>query len=182
MNPPRTCDQRSIETAMRLFLLLVAIPIIEIALFIEVGGWIGTWPTVGIVILTAIVGSAMLRQQGLGVLRTMQDRLAGGESPGRLLADGAMILFAGALLLTPGFFTDAVGFLLLLPPVRTAVWTWAAPRFTAVHIQTDFTMGPGGAARQHGPDGQTVDGAYEEVQSTPDDAPTHSDALPPRRR
>ncbi|MEO1492456.1 MAG: FxsA family protein [Pseudomonadota bacterium] len=176
---------------MRLFLLLVAIPIIEIALFIEVGGWIGTWPMVGIVILTAIVGSAMLRQQGLGVLHSMQERLAGGENPGRLLADGAMILFAGALLLTPGFFTDAVGFLLLLPPVRTAVWNWAAPRFKTVHVQTGFTMGAGGPRRPMGPDGQTVDGTYEEVHPGSGPGPDQSDddtppngpgpALPPRR-
>ncbi len=167
---------------MRLFLLLVAVPIIEIALFIEVGGWIGTWPTVGIVILTAIIGSAMLRQQGLGILGTMQERLASGENPGRLLADGAMILFAGALLLTPGFFTDAVGFLLLMPPFRAAVWNWAAPRFKPIHIQTHFSMGPGGPAAHPGSDGQTVDGTFKEIhpESEREDRQETGNALPPR--
>jgi UPF0716 protein FxsA len=166
---------------MRLFLLLVAIPIIEIALFIEVGGMIGTWPTVAIVILTALIGSIMLRQQGLGILRTMQERLAGGENPGRLLADGAMILFAGALLLTPGFFTDAVGFLLLMPPVRTAVWNWAAPRFKPVHVQTSFSMGPGGPSRYQDPAGTTVDGTYEDVSPTEGPRPDPGTLNSPRR-
>lgn len=164
---------------MRLFLLLVTVPIIEIALFIEIGGWIGTWPTIGIVILTAVIGSAMLRQQGLGVLRSVQERLAGGESPGRLLAEGAMILFAGALLLTPGFFTDAVGFLLLLPPFRAIVWGWASTRFKMVHVETTFSTGPGGPQHPGGPGGQTVDGSYSEVN--PDGAPESHPAIPPRQ-
>ena len=98
---------------MRLFLLLVLVPIIEIALFIEVGGWIGTWPTIGIVILTALVGSILLRQQGIAALTDVQGRLERGENPGRMLAEGAMILVAGVLLLTPGFFTDGMGPLLV---------------------------------------------------------------------
>ena len=109
---------------MRLFLILLAVPVIEIGLFIEIGGWLGTWPTIGLVVLTALIGSILLRQQGLAAMREAQSRLAAGEDPGRLLADGAMILVAGALLLTPGFFTDAVGFLLLVPGVRTVLWTW----------------------------------------------------------
>lgn len=146
---------------MRLFLLLVAVPIVEIALFIEIGGWLGTWPTVGIVILTALVGSWMLRLQGLKVLSEFQGRMMAGEDPGQLLADGAMILFAGALLLTPGFFTDTVGFLLLVPAIRRAVYGWAK-RNIPVHVhQPHADAGPGPDWRH--PGDQTVDGAYEDV-------------------
>lgn len=145
---------------MRLFLILLVVPIIEIGLFIEVGGWIGTWPTIGIVVLTALAGSFLLRQQGLAALAEVQSQLATGEDPGALLAKGAMILFAGALLLTPGFFTDAVGFALLIPGVRSALWRWIAARVTVA------TAGGGKAGWQHQTSGATtVDGQYTEAET-----------------
>ena len=152
---------------MRLFLLLVAVPVIEIALFIEVGGVLGTWPTVGIVILTALIGSVLLRQQGLKALGDIQGRLMSGDDPGRLLADGAMILVAGALLLTPGFFTDAVGFLLLVPQVRAIVYHWIR-RNMSVRMQARSSFShehQAGHTSQtwHDRDGQTVDGDYEDI-------------------
>lgn len=168
---------------MRLFLLLVAVPVIEIALFIEIGGWLGTWPTVGIVILTALIGSWMLRLQGLKVLNEFQTRMMSGEDPGQLLADGAMILFAGALLLTPGFFTDAVGFLLLIPGFRRVVYHWAK-RNIPVQVQTANTSARPGQDWRH-PADQTVDGNFEDV--TPDDRSRDAandalpDDIPPRR-
>lgn len=141
---------------MPLFLLLLTVPLIEIVLFIQVGGLIGVWPTIGIVILTAIIGTAMLRRQGLAALRNVQSRLMSGENPGRLLADGAMILVAGVLLLTPGFLTDTLGFLLLVPAVRARVFDWLAPRLTVVTVQQ--------AQRPRGwPGGDTVEGEWEEV-------------------
>ena len=142
---------------MWLFAILVAVPIIEIALFIEVGGAIGTWPTIGIIILTAFVGTLLLRRQGLAALRNFQARLESGEDPGLLIAEGVMILVAGLLLLTPGFFTDAIGFALLAPPVRRAVWAMirARVRISGVTIRT----GPAAGAGQPG----TVDGEFEEV-------------------
>lgn len=152
---------------MRLFLLLVAVPIIEIALFIEVGGWLGTWPTIGIVILTALIGSFLLRRQGLKALGDMQGRLMSGDDPGELLADGAMILVAGVLLLTPGFFTDGVGFALLVPGIRK--WIYARIRANmvmSVHMtQTHAHQRPGWQTGGS----QTVDGDYEDV-TTQDDA------------
>ena len=107
---------------MWLFLALVAVPIIEIALFIQVGGAIGTWPTLGIVVLTAIIGTMLLRAQGAMALRNVQRSLAELRDPAEPLAHGAMVLVSGVLLLTPGFFTDALGLALLLPPVRSAIW------------------------------------------------------------
>ena len=153
---------------MRLFLLLLIVPLIEIGLFIEVGGLIGLWPTIGIVMFTAILGTVMLRRQGLAALRSVQARLSAGENPGRLLADGAMILIAGVLLLTPGFLTDTIGLLLLVPTVRAALFDRLAPRFTMVHVQARRTAaGPSTAGRASAgrswPGGQTVEGEYEEV-------------------
>ncbi len=151
---------------MRLFLILLAVPVIEIGLFIEIGGWLGTWPTIGLVVLTALFGSILLRKQGLAALRDVQGRLAQGEDPGRLLADGAMILVAGALLLTPGFFTDAVGFALLMPPVRKSVFAYLRKR---VHVQHfDMGAGPGQSAPRE-PD--IIDADFHEVD--PPKNPTH---------
>ena len=169
---------------MRLFLILLIVPIIEIALFIEVGGRIGTWPTIAVVVLTAVIGTVMLRRQGLATLRSVQSRLAAGEDPGRLLADGAMILVAGALLVTPGFFTDSVGFALLVPAVRGWLWNRLAPRLMVVQVGergaaargSGAGAGPGagrgarpGAGPNAGPHrkpprGQTIDGEWEEVE------------------
>ncbi|MEM9735964.1 MAG: FxsA family protein, partial [Pseudomonadota bacterium] len=115
---------------MWIFLALVAVPIIEIALFIEVGGWLGLWPTIAIVILTAFLGTVLLRAQGFAALAELQARLQAGQDPSGTLAHGALILAAGIVLLTPGFFTDAIGFALLIPPVRTGVIAWLAKRVT----------------------------------------------------
>lgn len=133
---------------MPLFLLLVIVPIIEIALFIEVGGWLGLWPTIGIVILTAVAGTVMLRGQGAWAMQDLQRSLSGQGDPGKALAHGAMILVSGVLLLTPGFFTDAVGFALLLPPVRLALMKTVGKRIKmrgGVHMQgfgAGFAAGP----------------------------------------
>ena len=112
---------------MWLFLALVGVPILEILLFIEVGGAIGTWPTLAVVVGTALAGTLLLRAQGREAMVRLQSRLAEGGDPGGPIAHGAMILVAGVLLLTPGFFTDAVGFLLLLPPGREALRRVRAP-------------------------------------------------------
>ncbi|TNE93282.1 MAG: FxsA family protein, partial [Rhodobacteraceae bacterium] len=103
---------------MWIFLAFVAVPLIEIGLFIQVGGLIGLWPTLGIVLLTAIVGTSLVRREGARALDDLRSSLNELRDPSRPLAHGAMILVAGVLLLTPGFFTDAVGLSLLVPPVR----------------------------------------------------------------
>lgn len=106
---------------MWLFLLFVIVPIVEIGLFIQVGGAIGLWPTLLIVVLTALAGTILMRAQGVLTLQRLQTALAEGRNPTDPMAQGAMILVAGVLLLTPGFFTDALGFALLLPPVRVLI-------------------------------------------------------------
>jgi UPF0716 protein FxsA len=143
---------------MWLFAVFVAIPIIEIALFIQVGGLIGLWPTLAIVVLTAILGTWLMRQQGLRALNDLRMSLNDLRDPTEPLAHGAMILFAGALLLTPGFFTDATGLLLLVPPVRSAIYAYIRNR---IQLQS-FTVQ--GSARRAGPDSATItDVEYREV-------------------
>ncbi len=127
---------------MWLFLIFVAVPIIEIALFIKVGGAIGLGATLAIVVLTAIAGTWLMRRQGLMTLERLQKSLAEGRNPADPMAQGAMILVAGILLLTPGFFTDAIGFLLLLPPVRVILIRWITARLLAsgsVHFSASAT-------------------------------------------
>ncbi|NNE78786.1 MAG: FxsA family protein [Silicimonas sp.] len=144
---------------MRLLLLFLLVPLIEIALFIKVGGWIGLPWTLIIVVLTAILGTFMVRSQGLAVLSQLQGSLADLRDPTEPLAHGAMILFSGALLLTPGFFTDVVGFSLLVPSVRASVFRFIKER---VVIQK-FTYGPDGQPPRQ-PD--VIDGEYEEIKKS----------------
>jgi UPF0716 protein FxsA len=126
----------------------IAVPLIEIAVFIQVGGLIGLWPTLAIVILTAIAGSAMLRSQGLATAQRARQQMDRGVMPTRELFDGICLVFAGALLLTPGFVTDIVGLLLFVPPFRDLLRTTAG-RYVQRHAQTRvYTYGgPGDGAR-----------------------------------
>ena len=96
-------------------------PIAEMYLLIEVAGYIDTLPTIGLVMLTAVIGVALLKRQGLATLTRGLSRLDHGEVPAREMAEGLLLAVAGALLLTPGFITDTVGFVLLFPPSRMVI-------------------------------------------------------------
>ncbi|MFT5007036.1 MAG: UPF0716 protein FxsA [Paracoccaceae bacterium] len=143
---------------MYLFIAFVLVPIIEIALFVEVGGAIGLWPTLAIVILTAFLGSWLVRTQGRLALQELQASFSTMKDPTGPLVHGAMILIAGVLLLVPGFFTDAIGFALLLPPVRMAVFRFLRGRINVQGFQTNIRPGF--------PGGDIIDGDFEEVQPT----------------
>lgn len=104
-----------------LLVLFIAVPIAEIAVFLAVGERLGIVPTLVIVVATAVVGSTMVARQGSGAIRDIQLAVGRGQMPGKELAHGAMILVSAVLLITPGFLTDIIGFLLLLPPVREAL-------------------------------------------------------------
>lgn len=127
---------------MWLLIAFIAVPLIEIALFIEVGGAIGLWPTLSVVVLTAVIGTALLRRQGLAELDRLRAALNGHGDPSAPLVHGAMILFAAALLLTPGFFTDAVGFSLLLPPVRAFLFARMCARLIQRNTPADRPAQP----------------------------------------
>lgn len=103
-----------------LLIAFIGVPIAEIALFIYVGERIGLLATLVVIVLTAVVGSALVARQGAGALAQVQAAFFEARFPGKELAHGAMIVVAGAFLVTPGFLTDGLGFLLLVPPVREA--------------------------------------------------------------
>ncbi|WP_104400331.1 FxsA family protein [Vibrio penaeicida] len=129
-----------------LLLLFIAVPIIEIALFIQVGGFLGLWTTIGLVLLTAFVGATLVRSQGLQTLMSVQNRLQQGELPAQQIVEGVMLAVAGVLLLTPGFMTDALGMLVLLPAPRAII---AKQLMSKVKVQ-NFGNGGGGFHAQGG--------------------------------
>ena len=114
---------------MFMLIIFIAIPIIEIALFIQIGGAIGLYPTLAIVLLTALIGTTLLKSQGLSALGTLQSSIQLGQNPMKQIIHGAMILISGVFLLTPGFFTDAFGILLLVPQFRSFLINLGAERF-----------------------------------------------------
>jgi UPF0716 protein FxsA len=107
--------------ALRLLILFIALPIIELFLLIKIGGVIGFFPTIALVILTAVIGSQLVRRQGLTVLARIRESQARGEMPALPMLDGAALLLAGFMLLTPGFISDALGFVLLVPGLRQQI-------------------------------------------------------------
>lgn len=107
-----------------LLLLFIVMPIVEIGVLINVGSWLGLWPTLLIVILTAVLGTWMLRQQSAATMMQAQDRLRAGELPAQQIFEGVLLLVGGVLLLTPGFVTDGIGFACLMPWSRR--WLAAA--------------------------------------------------------
>ncbi len=120
--------------------LLLFIPILEIAVFILIGGQIGVLSTLGMILLTAILGSILLRIQGFATLARIQEQSRNGAIPGKELVSGVMIMIAGVLLLTPGFVTDSIGFLLFFPPFRQFLWSALASK---VVVQTKSAFGQG---------------------------------------
>lgn len=129
------------------FLLLV-VPILEIAMFITIGGQIGVLLTLAMIFLTAIIGTMLLRHQGFQVIREIQEKSKDGGIPGKALVHGAMLLVAGILLLTPGFVTDTVGFLLFVPPLRERLWSFLKTRVNLDIVTSAGPMGPGSPPSQ----------------------------------
>jgi UPF0716 protein FxsA len=128
---------------LNLLILFTVVPLIELALLIKLGEVIHFWPTIGLILLTGVIGAALARYEGLRTVRQIQDELNQGRMPGKQLVDALMILVAGALLVTPGILTDGVGFSLLLPPVRALLRKWLEARFRASFtIHTDINMTP----------------------------------------
>lgn len=104
---------------IRLIAIFVIIPLIELAILIKVGSYIGLWPTILIVVLTGILGAALARYQGFMIINKIKSDLNSGRVPAQELIDGLLILVGGIVLLTPGFLTDFCGFLLLIPQTRS---------------------------------------------------------------
>jgi len=122
-------------------LAVLLMPIVEIAIFIKVGQTIGLFPTLGLVIGATLLGGLLLRLQGLSVLNQMRGNLSRNEMPGRAIADGMMLGLAALLLVLPGFFSDFLALLLLLPPVRAFVYKTLASRIRVVQ-PAQYSTGP----------------------------------------
>lgn len=160
-----------------LFLIFVIVPIIEIAVLMQVGELIGGWPTVGVVIFTAWLGAVFVRQQGLATIQQLQLKMAQGEMPSQEIVAGLLLLVSGVLLVTPGFVTDFFGLSLLIPQVRlglvkavqhrlmkqatvhTNFHTYQQSPFQDVH--TTDTSQNGAKMDKPSHQGQTLDGEYE---------------------
>lgn len=123
-----------------LLVLFIVVPLVELYAIIQVGQAIGALPTIGLLLLDSVVGSLLLRAQGRAAWQRFEATLASGRPPGREVADGALIILGGALLLTPGFVTDLAGLALLLPPTRAVV-----RRVLARHAQSRIVTGLAGA-------------------------------------
>lgn len=149
---------------MWLFAVFVAVPLIEIALFVKIGGWLTLWPTLAVVVVTAVLGTWIVRDQGMRALVELRRSIETMGDPTTPLAHGAMILLSGALLLTPGFFTDAVGFLLLVRPVRSAAIRLIASRVRMQRFEVGGAVSRGREAYAD----DVIDGEFMEMDSDKD--------------
>ncbi len=154
-----------------LLLAFIFVPIIEIGLFISVGGVLGLWPTIALVLITAFVGASLVRSQGIQTLMTVQSRLQQGEVPAQQIVEGVMLAVAGVLLLTPGFMTDALGMLALLPAPRAVIAKYLMSKMVVKSVGGGFQSGFGPSPFEQDPfhrdpyepprDGQTFEGEFE---------------------
>jgi len=138
----------------RLLLLFIIVPIIELALLIQLGRWVGLWPTLAVIATTGVLGAALAGREGLRAWHAFQLDVYQGRVPGRAILDGLSIFVGGALLLTPGLVTDALGFALLLRPSRRWLQDRVVNRFAGSlvrgsRIYVESSLGPGSSG---GPD------------------------------
>ncbi|GLX78970.1 membrane protein FxsA [Thalassotalea insulae] len=162
-----------------LFLLFIVIPIIEIAVIMQVGAILGAWPTVAIVILTAWLGAKNVKQQGIATIQSLQNKMAQGEAPSDEIVAGLLLLVAGVLLVTPGFVTDIFGLSLLVPQCRKLLINSVRSHLTVSNFGTGQSFSfhsqsfnsqhqghtafdnesPGAGEKLH--KGKTIDGEFE---------------------
>lgn len=135
------CFRKGNAVGRLLFLLFLAMPLIEIACFIVIGNAIGLWPTLLGVLVMAAAGVLLLRHQGISVVAQMRDTLGRGQLPARSLADTMMVGLAAILLIVPGYFTGLLGLLLLIPPLRGALYAWLRSRVQVVATTTSASYG-----------------------------------------
>ncbi len=156
-----------------LFILFVIIPIVEITILIQVGQAIGAWYTVGLVLLSAFIGVNMLRYQSLATLGRAQERLNRQEMPGQEMVEGIVLAVGGAMLITPGFVTDVLGFSCLIPASRKAFAKLLMSRFTLITAagRTQggefYRSGPGGEPPRR--DGDVIEGEVVDRDDEPTD-------------
>lgn len=162
---------------LAMLLIFIAIPLLELALLIKLAQWIGFWPTVIMVVSTAIAGIIVMQQQGLAAMGRAVEAVAQGKPPVEPVVDGALLLVAGMLLLTPGLLTDVAGVLLLIPPVRRFVARKSFEmmlRNGSIHVETyqqetrTYRSGPSGPGGGPG-EGTIIEGDYTRVDEPSND-------------
>ena len=163
-----------------LVVLLVVVPLIEVYVLVQVGQQIGVFPTIALLVAMSLLGAYLLRREGARTWRAFRTALASGRLPAAEVADGALVILGGALLLTPGFATDAFGLLCVLPPTR-AVLRRLLTRQVARRLTVDAVLGGGrrpgpGSSSRRRPSGSVVDG---EVVHPPDEPGRPPGTLPP---
>lgn len=154
-------------------LALIALPILEMALLIRTGQAIGFWPTLGLVVAAAVIGGAIMSRQGISVARRTQEAVAQGRPPVGPVLDGAFLLLAGVLLIWPGFLTDAMALVLVIPPSRRKVARWCIRRLAErAHVQVKVyearsggERGPAGPAPGSGAQvgGPVIEGDFQRL-------------------
>lgn len=171
----------------RLILLFLFTPAVELALLIQVDQLIGFWATIALIIVTGVVGSHLARREGLSTWGRLNHRLQAGDLPGKELADGVIILVAGALLITPGILTDVIGFSGLIPVTRTrfrnVLMRWFQGKVDQGTMQVQFGMfgGPtasdskGANVPPHSPGGPRRSAPDDTWEGRPQDRPNHAD-------
>jgi len=166
----------------RLLALFLILPVVELAVLIQIGGWIGFWPTVGIIALTGLVGTYLARREGLAVWKRFNDRLHSGGLPSRELLDGVIILISGALLITPGVFSDIAGLIGLVPATRKLIRNYlnrrirgAVERGTVATNIRGFSWGVAGSGIQDDPRTAAPESDGGNWQGNPREMPHHRD-------
>lgn len=142
------------------FVLFLVIPIVEIFFLIKVGELMGAWPTIFLVVLTAVIGAGLLRQQGLSILTRFQNNMGQGKLPAQEMVEGIILAVGGALLMTPGFVTDTIGFLCLLPLSRGFIAKNIIKR-SSIQMKAQMDGVSQGRYKQQGDD--IIDAEYTEV-------------------
>ena len=153
-------------------LFLIAVPVLELALLIKIGQWIGVWTTVALVVTMAFTGILIISQQSFTVLRRTLESVSEGRPPVAQVLDGLFLMVAGALFLTPGLMTDVLALLLLVPPVRQAVARWSIGHLlrTRMDLGDEEERAPDGLQGQHRPassrEGPVIEGEFERLSET----------------
>ena len=170
-----------------LIILFIVVPIAELYVIIQVGQAIGVWPTLALLLADAILGSMLLKHQGRGAWRRFNEALAQGRFPGTEVVDGLLIVVGGTLLLAPGFLTDIVGLIFLIPPTRAIVRSilkrFTIGRFTVVGMPGGGPFGRGGQGSAdpfgRGPQGPNRDYDYDvSAEEVPPDGNGNERRLP----
>jgi UPF0716 protein FxsA len=160
-------------------LALIGLPVLDIATLIFVGGSIGAWPTVGLVVLSAIAGVMLIRAQGFAILSQARKTLEAGRFPAREVLDGASVLIGGVLLILPGFLSDILGLILLLPPFRALLLGLIGRRVRRSGHFAFWNIEPP-AAPSPKPGGSIIEGEYQTIEPTGSTDVTGVDDKPPR--